>query len=69
MLLDAFERVVMAEVSRLALVSGYSGIGKSSVVNVLQKASSYRAEFSLLGNSINTGGTFRTPRWRRLSRR
>jgi PAS domain S-box-containing protein len=37
-LLDAFERVVMAEVSRLALVSGYSGIGKSSVVNELQKA-------------------------------
>jgi predicted ATPase len=37
-LLDAFERVVTAEVSRLALVSGFSGIGKSSVVNELQKA-------------------------------
>jgi PAS domain S-box-containing protein len=38
MLLDAFERVVTGEISRLALVSGYSGIGKSSVVNELQKA-------------------------------
>ena len=37
-LLDAFERVVTGEISRLALVSGYSGIGKSSVVNELQKA-------------------------------
>jgi len=37
-LLDAFERVVAGEISRLALVSGYSGIGKSSVVNELQKA-------------------------------
>jgi PAS domain S-box-containing protein len=37
-LLDAFERVVSGEVSRLALVSGFSGIGKSSVVNELQKA-------------------------------
>jgi PAS domain S-box-containing protein len=37
-LLDAFERVVVSGASRLALVSGYSGIGKSSVVNELQKA-------------------------------
>jgi PAS domain S-box-containing protein len=37
-LLNAFERVVTGEISRLALVSGYSGIGKSSVVNELQKA-------------------------------
>ena len=37
-LLDAFEGVVTRGVSRLALVSGYSGIGKSSVVNELQKA-------------------------------
>ena len=37
-LLDAFERVVTAGVSRLALVSGFSGIGKSAVVNELQKA-------------------------------
>jgi len=37
-LLDAFERVITGELSRLALVSGYSGIGKSSVVNELQKA-------------------------------
>jgi PAS domain S-box-containing protein len=37
-LFNAFERVVTGEISRLALVSGYSGIGKSSVVNELQKA-------------------------------
>jgi serine/threonine protein kinase len=37
-LLDGFERVVTRGTSGLALVSGYSGIGKSSVVNELQKA-------------------------------
>jgi PAS domain S-box-containing protein len=36
-LLGAFEGVVTGEISRLALVSGFSGIGKSSVVNELQK--------------------------------
>ena len=37
-LFDAFERVVVSGTSGLALVAGYSGIGKSSVVNELQKA-------------------------------
>jgi PAS domain S-box-containing protein len=37
-LLEAFDRVVSHGIPRLALVSGYSGIGKSSVVNELQKA-------------------------------
>jgi len=37
-LLNAFENVVTAGDSRVALVSGYSGIGKSSIVNELQKA-------------------------------
>ena len=37
-LVHAFEGVVTSGISRLALVSGYSGIGKSSVVNELQKA-------------------------------
>jgi PAS domain S-box-containing protein len=37
-LLGAFDRVVTRGISGFALVSGYSGIGKSSVVNELQKA-------------------------------
>jgi PAS domain S-box-containing protein len=37
-LLDAFERVVANGSLELALVAGYSGVGKSSVVNELQKA-------------------------------
>ena len=37
-LLDAFERVVVTGRLELALVAGYSGVGKSSVVNELQKA-------------------------------
>jgi PAS domain S-box-containing protein len=38
MLLDAFERVVGTGRLELALVIGYSGVGKSSVVDKLQKA-------------------------------
>ncbi len=38
LLLDAFDQVVRAGTPRLVLVSGYSGIGKSSVVNELHKA-------------------------------
>ncbi|SHG48132.1 AAA family ATPase [Bradyrhizobium erythrophlei] len=37
-LLDAFERIVQSGAPELVLVSGYSGIGKSSVVNELHKA-------------------------------
>jgi PAS domain S-box-containing protein len=37
-LLEAFEQVVSDGSTRLVLVSGYSGIGKSSVVNELHKA-------------------------------
>jgi PAS domain S-box-containing protein len=37
-LLTAFDRVVALGTSELVLVSGYSGIGKSSVVNELHKA-------------------------------
>jgi PAS domain S-box-containing protein len=50
-LLDAFERVVRDGTSRLALVSGYSGIGKSSVINELQKA-------IVLPRGIFIGGKF-----------
>jgi PAS domain S-box-containing protein len=38
MLLGAFDRVVANGATELVLVSGYAGIGKSSVVNELQKA-------------------------------
>jgi predicted ATPase len=37
-LLAAFERIVQGGASELVLVSGYSGIGKSAVVNELHKA-------------------------------
>ena len=37
-LLEAFERVAASGTSELVLVSGYSGVGKSSVVNELHKA-------------------------------
>jgi len=37
-LLASFDRIVRSGVPELALVSGYSGIGKSSVVNELHKA-------------------------------
>src|SRR5262249_5522764 len=37
-LLDAFERVVASGRPELALVAGYAGIGKSSLVKELQKA-------------------------------
>src|ERR1700730_8944353 len=37
-LLDAFDRVVARGTPELVLVSGYSGIGKSSIVNELHKA-------------------------------
>ena len=38
MLLEAFDEVVDSGTPQLVLVSGYSGIGKSSVVNELHKA-------------------------------
>jgi PAS domain S-box-containing protein len=37
-LLEAFDRVVASGIPELVLVSGYSGIGKSSIVNELHKA-------------------------------
>ena len=37
-LLDSFDRVVTSGATEIILVSGYSGIGKSSVVNELYKA-------------------------------
>jgi putative ribosome biogenesis GTPase RsgA len=37
-LLTAFDRVVSRGTTELVLVSGYSGVGKSSIVNELHKA-------------------------------
>jgi predicted ATPase len=37
-LLAAFDRMVKAGTPELVLISGYSGIGKSSVVNELREA-------------------------------
>ena len=68
-LLAAFDRVVNDGTPELVLVSGYSGIGKSSVVNELHKVlvpprglSSHRA------SSTNTNVTFRIRPWRKPSR-
>ena len=38
MLISSFDRIVRSGVPELVLVSGYSGIGKSSVINELHKA-------------------------------
>jgi serine/threonine protein kinase len=67
-LLAAFDRVVDSGVRELVLVSGYSGIGKSSVVNELRKALVAPGAFSSQENSTNTNGIFHTRPWRRPSR-
>jgi len=67
-LLAAFDRVVVHGGSELVLVSGYSGIGKSSVVNELHKV-------IVLPRGIFISGKFdlrlkfqATPRWARRAR-
>jgi len=57
-LLAAFDRVVESGTPELVLVSGYSGVGKSSVVNELHKVLCRRAGCSCQGNSISTNVTF-----------
>jgi serine/threonine protein kinase len=63
-LLAAFDRVVNGGAPELVLVSGYSGIGKSSVVNELRPVL-VRAAFSLPASSISTNATFPIRRWHR----
>jgi hypothetical protein len=60
-LLAAFDRGVTNSATELVLVSGYAGIGKSSVVNELQKALVPRVACLRPASSTNTSATSRTP--------
>ena len=66
-LFAAFDRVVAEGTPEVVLMSGYSGVGKSSVVNELYKAISFRDGRSLRrhANSTSTDGTSLTQRSRR----
>ena len=64
-LVAAFGRVVARGTTELVLVSGYSGIGKSSVVNELHKALVPRVACSPRASSTSTSATFPMQRWRR----
>jgi serine/threonine protein kinase len=66
-LLASFDRVVGDGTTEFVLVSGYSGIGKSSVVNELHKALvSSRGLFA--SSSTSTSVTSRTRPWAKPSR-
>ena len=67
-LLGAFERVVTSGTPELVLVSGYAGIGKSSIVNELHKVLVPPRACSRRASLINTNATSRTRRWRRRLR-
>jgi len=63
-LLASFDRIVKSGAPELVLVSGYSGIGKSSVVNELHKVLvSPRGLFASSSTSINA--TFPIRHWRK----
>ena len=64
-LLDAFDRVVTSGTPELVLVSGHSGIGKSSIVKGCTRRSSCRAASSFQASSTSISVTFPM----RLSRR
>ena len=64
-LLAAFDRVVANGTPELVLVSGYSGIGKSSVVNELHTVLVPPRGLFATGNSTSTSATSRTRPWHR----
>jgi len=67
-LIAAFDRVVAQGTTELMFVSGYSGIGKSSVVHELHRCSSRRVACSRPVSSTSTSATPHTRRWARPSR-
>ena len=67
-LLAAFDRVVQGGAPELVLVSGYSGIGKSSLSMNCTRYWSRSAACLLRASSINTSAIFPIPHWRRLFR-
>ena len=67
-LLASFERVVSSGRPELVFVSGYSGIGKSSVVNELHRALVPPRGLSPQASSTSTNVTSPTRRWPKPSR-
>ena len=68
-LLTAFDRVVAQGAPELVFISGYSGVGKSSVVNELHKVLVPRRGLFASGKFDNTSAISRTRLWHRLFRR
>jgi serine/threonine protein kinase len=72
-LFQAFDRVAASSVSELVLVSGYSGIGKSSVVDELRKVAALPRGIFISGGSSTARRsphvTSGSQRWLRLPRR
>jgi serine/threonine protein kinase len=68
MLLAAFDRVLASGTPELVLVSGYSGVGKSSVVNELHKVLVPPRALFASASSISTSATFPIRRWRKAFR-
>jgi predicted AAA+ superfamily ATPase len=60
-LLSSFERAVTSDRPELVLVSGYSGVGKSSFVNELHKPLVTRGAFLPPASSTNTSATSLMP--------
>ena len=68
-LLNSFDRVVATGIPRLVLVSGYSGIGKSSLVNEMRDRRLYLCEgYLLLASLINIDEIYRMVHFHRLCR-